>query len=84
MAGDSIVLTILELQALADWSEVLAAGAGLLLLCPSRPAGALAAPAAQPASPESFSETLVTAVTGRWGICKVTAGAWASGKEPDL
>lgn len=56
----------------------------LLLLCPSKPADTLVVPVEQMVSPENFSDILVTAVTGRWGICKVTAGAWASGEESDV
>ena len=74
----------LFLSLLPDWLEVFIAVAFLLLLCPSRPADALVVPVEQMVSPENFSDTLVTAVTGRWGICKVTAGAWASGEESDM
>lgn len=45
---------------------------------------ALVVPAEWMFSPENFSDILVTAVTGRCGICKVIAGAWASGEESDM
>lgn len=65
---------------LPGWLEDFTPAVFVLLPCPSRQ-GVLVVPVGQMFSPENFSDVLVTAVTGRWGICKATAGAWASGEE---
>lgn len=71
----------LFLSLLPGWLEGFTPIVFVLLPCPSRQEAVLVVPVEQMFSPENFSGVLVTAVTGRWGICKVTAGAWASGEE---
>lgn len=71
----------LFLSLLPGWLEDFTPIVFMLLPSPSRHEDVLAVPVEEMFSPENFSGVLVTAVTGRWGICNVTAGAWASGEE---